>query len=92
MCTVTHLQVSWERDKLNRVLCVPGLEKVPNLECLFVHRRQTLFLLGIRGRHQYAWKKAEFEYHVERLMKLFDLGEPKIIVWPRVFGMHGTCF
>ena len=58
------------------VLLELGWEQVPNLECMFVHRTQRLFLsvyvdgIKVRGRKQNMapmWKK---------LMTLVDLGEP----------------
>ena len=57
----------WERQ-FEKVLLEHGWEKIPNWECLFVHRKQGLFLLvaGTKQNLSSIWKK---------LMKLVDLGE-----------------
>ena len=41
---VTHLPDFCEKDNLKTVLFGQGWEKLPNWECLFLHRQQDLFL------------------------------------------------
>ena len=38
----------WERH-VEKVLLELGLRNVPNLECLFVHRKTMIILNGMRG-------------------------------------------
>ena len=56
----------WERQ-FEEVLMGVGWKKVPNWECLFVHRKQGLFLLVFVDHIRMAGKT---------LMKFVDLGEP----------------
>ena len=44
-----------------------GWERVSNWECLFVHRRQGLFLSVYVDDIQNGWKKAESGSHVEEI-------------------------
>ena len=65
----------WERQ-LEEVLMELGWEKVPNWECLFVHRKQGLFLSeNVDDIRMAGWKQ-----HVapmwKKLMKHVDLDEP----------------
>ena len=41
---VTHLLAYCEKEKLRKFYLGLGWEKVPNWECLLVHRKQGLFL------------------------------------------------
>ena len=41
--------------------------KVPNWECLFVHRQQRSILVGTRGRHKNGWKNAKLKPYVEEM-------------------------
>ena len=54
----------WERQ-IEKVLLGLGREKVPNWECLFVHRKQGLFLSENVDDIQSGWKNAESGSHVE---------------------------
>ena len=47
----------WERP-FGKVLLGPGWEKVPIWECLFVHRKPRIILVGTRGRHQNGVKES----------------------------------
>ena len=53
-----------------------GWEKVPNLECLFVHREKGLFLSVFVDDIKLAGKKQNIDPMWELLKKEVDLGEP----------------
>ena len=42
-----------------------GWVKVPNWECLFVHRKQTLFLSVYVDDIKNRWEKGEISFYVE---------------------------
>ena len=75
----------WERQ-FEEVQIELGWEKVPNWECLFVHRKQRLFLSVFCGKG----KEAEYGSHVEEMDEQCWSWRTNIISWPRVFGMHST--
>ena len=54
----------WERQ-FEKVLLERGWEKVPNWECLFVHREKRLFL-SVRGRCQNGRKETKSGPNVEK--------------------------
>ena len=53
-----------------------GWEKVPNLECLFVRRKQGLFLLVYVDDIKVAGKKQNMAHMWKKLMTNVDLDEP----------------
>ena len=59
----------WGKTQFEEVLLELGWEEVPNWKCLFVHRKQELFLSFKCGWHQNGWKEAECGSNV-------DLDEP----------------
>ena len=66
----------WERQ-FEEALLELGGEKVPNWECMFVHRKQGLFLSeNVDIKNGWQKKKAEFGSHVEKMMKNVDFDEP----------------
>ena len=62
--------------QFEEVLLGLGLEKVPNWECLFVHRKQGLFLSVYVDDIKMAGRKRKKAPMWKNLMKLVDLGEP----------------
>ena len=66
----------WERP-FEEVLVELGREKVPNWECLSVHRKTRTILIGIRGWYQNGWKEPENGSHSKKLMRNVDLDEPE---------------
>ena len=64
----------WE--KIEKILLKHGREKIPNLECLFVHREQGLFLSVYVDDMQLAGKKQNLDPMWKLLNKEVDLGEP----------------
>ena len=56
----------------------------------FVHRKQELFLSGLRWWHQNDWKEAEYGSNVEEFDERRWPWRSNIISWPRIFGMHST--
>ena len=57
------------------VLLGRGWEKVPNCECLFVHRKQGLFLWLHVDDRKMSGRKQNLDLTYKKLMKLVDLGE-----------------
>ena len=64
----------WERQ-FEKILLKHGWEKVPNWECLFVHREKGLFLSVYENEIKLAAKKQNIDPMWKVLMKVVDLGE-----------------
>ena len=67
--------LSWERQ-VEKILLKHGWEKVPNWECLFVHREKGLFLSVYVDHIKLAGKQQNLEPMWKLLNKEVDLGEP----------------
>ena len=65
----------WERQ-FEKVLLKHGWEKIPNWECLFVHREKGLFLSVYVDDIKLAGKKHNIDPMWKLLNKEVDLGEP----------------
>ena len=65
----------WERQ-FEKVLLKHGWEKIPNWECLFVHREKGLFLSVYVDDIKLAGKKHNIDPMWKLLNKQVDLGEP----------------
>ena len=65
----------WERQ-FEKILLKHGWEKIPNWECLFVHREKGLFLSVYVGDIKLAGKKQNLDPMWKLLNKEVDLGEP----------------
>ena len=65
----------WERQ-FEKVLLKHGWEKIPNWECLFVHREKGLFLSVYVDDIKLAGKKHHIDPMWKVLNKEVDLGEP----------------
>ena len=65
----------WERQ-FEKILLKYGCEKVPNWECLFVHREKGLFLSVCVDDIKLAGKKQNLDPMWKVLNKEVDLGEP----------------
>ena len=65
----------WERQ-FEKILLQHGWEKIPNWECLFVHREKGLFLSVYVDDIKLAGKKRNIDPMWEVLNKEVDLGEP----------------
>merc|ERR1712136_252560 len=65
----------WERQ-FEKVLLKHGWEKIPNWECLFVHREKGLFLSVYVDDIKLAGKKQKIDPMWKVLNKEVDLGEP----------------
>ena len=65
----------WERQ-FEKVLLKHGWEKIPNWECLFVHREKGLFLSVYVDDTKLAGKKQNLDPMWKVLNKEVDLGEP----------------
>ena len=76
ICTVILWQDScWERQ-FEKILLKHGWEKIPNWECLFVHREKGLFLSVYVDDIKLAGKKHNIDPMWKVLHKEGDLGEP----------------
>ena len=67
--------LSWERQ-FEKILLKNGWEKIPNWECLFVHREKGLFLSVYVDEIKLAGKKQNLDPMRKLLNKEVDLGEP----------------
>ena len=65
----------WERQ-FEKILLKCGWEKIPNWDCLFVHREKGLFLSVCVDDIKLAGKKQNFDPMWKVLNKEVDLGEP----------------
>ena len=65
----------WERQ-FEKILLKHGWEKIPNWECLFVHREKGLFLSVYVDDIKLAGKKQNINPMWKVLNKEVDLGEP----------------
>ena len=65
----------WERQ-FEKILLKHGWEKIPNWECLFVHREKGLFLSVYVDDIKLAGKKQDLDPMWKVLNKEVDLGEP----------------
>ena len=65
----------WERQ-FEKILLKRGWEKVPNWECLFVHRQKGLFFSVHLDDIKLAGKKQNIDPMWKALYKEVDLGEP----------------
>ena len=65
----------WERQ-FEKILLKHGWEKIPNWECLFVHREKGLFLSVYVDDKKLAGKKQNLDPMWKVLNKEVDLGEP----------------
>ena len=67
--------LSWERE-FEKILLKHGWEKIPNWECLFVHREKGLFLSVYVDDIKLGGKKQNLDPMWKLLNKEVDLGEP----------------
>ena len=76
ICTVILWQDCYGKGNFEKILLNYGLEKVPNWECLCVHRHQRLFLSVYVDDVKLARKSQNINPMWKVLNKKFDLGEP----------------
>ena len=79
----------WERQ-FEKILLKHGWEKIPNWECLFVHREKGLFLSVYVDDIKLAGKKQNLDPMWKVLNKEVDLGEPTSFLGSCILGMHST--
>ena len=90
-CTDTHLQDWYGKDGSRKFCWSLDGKKVQNWECLFVRRKQGLFLSVYVDDTKNGWKEAECGSHVEEIdEKNVDLDEPTSFLGYVHFGMHST--
>ena len=76
ICTVILWQDCYGKGSLRKILLKHGWEKIPNWECLFVHREKGLFLSVYVDDIKLAGKKQNLDPMWKLLNKEVDLGEP----------------
>ena len=76
ICTDIHLLASCGKDNSRKFYWNLDGKKVPNWDCLFVHRKQGLFLSVYNDDIKMADRKQNMTPMWKKLMKLVDLGEP----------------
>ena len=79
----------WERQ-FEKILLKHGWEKIPNWECLFVHREKGLFLSVYVDDTKLAGKNQNIDPMWKVLNKEVDLGEPKSFLGSCILGLHPT--
>ena len=79
----------WEKQ-LEKILLKHGWEKIPNWECLFVHRVQRLFLSVYVDDIKLAGKKHNIDPMWKTLNKEVDLGESTSFLDHVYLGWHST--
>ena len=75
----------WERQ-FEKILLKHGWEKIPNCECLFVHREKGLFLSVYVDDLKLAGKKHNLDPMWKALYKEVDLGEPTSFLYHVYLG------
>ena len=79
----------WER-KFEQILLKHGWEKIPNWECLFVHREKGLFLSVYVDDKKIGWKETKSWSDVESTQQRSRFGRTNIFPWSCILGMHST--
>ena len=79
----------WEKQS-EKILLKHGLEKIPNWECLFVHREKALFLSVYVDGIKLAGKKQNLDPMWKVLNKEVDLGETNIFLGSCILGPHSS--
>ena len=77
----------WERQ-FEKILLKHGWEKIPNWECLFVHREKGLFLSVYVDDITLAGKKQNLDPMWKVLNKEVDLGRTNIFPWSWKLGVY----
>ena len=77
----------WERQ-FEKILLQHGWVKVPNCECLFVHRQKGLFLSVYVDDIKLAGKKQKHWSDVESTQQRSRFGRTNIFPWSSILGMH----
>ena len=78
----------WERQ-FEKILLKQGWEKIPNWECLFVHREKGLFL-SVYVDDRTGWKETKYCSDVESAQQRSRFGRTNIFPGSRVLGLHST--
>ena len=76
ICMVILWQDYYGKRQFEKILLKHGWEKIPNWECLFVHRENGLFLSVYVDDIKLAGKKQDLDPMWKLLNKEVDLGEP----------------
>ena len=74
--TVIRWQDCYGKGQFEKILLKHGWEKIPNWECLFVHREKGLFLSVYVDDIKLAGRKQNLDPMWTVLNKEVDLGEP----------------
>ena len=77
----------WERQ-FEKILLKHGWEKIPNWECLFVHREKGLFLSVYVDDIKIGWKETKSWSDVETTQQRSRFGRTNIFLGSCIFGLH----
>ena len=79
----------WERQ-FEKILLKHGWEKIPNWQCLFVHREKRIILICVCGWHKIGWKETKSWSDLESTQQRSRFGRTNIFSWSCLLGMHST--
>ena len=79
--------LSWERQ-FEKIRLRHGWQKIPNWECLFVHREKGLFLSVYVDDIEFAGKKQNLDPMWETTQQRSRFGRTNIFPGSRVLGLH----
>ena len=85
--SISHIAVG---ETIRRSFIRSWMGKIPNWECMFINRKQGLFLSVSVGWHQSGWKEAEYGSYVEEIDVTCGYWRTRIISWPCALGMHSA--
>ena len=77
----------WERE-FEKILLKHGWEKIPNCECLFVHREKRVILICVCGCHKIGWKETKSWSDLESTQQRSRFGRANIFCWSCVLGLY----
>ena len=87
ICVVIFWQDCFVEGNSRKFFLEHGWEKVPNWECLFVHRERTI-LIRVCGRYKSSWKETKHWPNVESTHERSWYGTTNNILWPCLFGLR----
>ena len=88
ICTVILWQDYNGRGNLRRSYLKHGWEKIPNCECLFVHRETGLFLSVYVDDIKFGWKETQSWSDVETTQQRSRFGRTNTLPGSCVLGLH----
>ena len=90
ICMVIFWQDYYGKRQFEKVLVKHGWEKIPNWECLFVHREKEFILVCVCGWHKIGWKETKSWSDVESTQQRSRFGRTYIFLGSCIFGYSTT--